>query len=74
MVSLPSQANSVIICEVICDSLLIYNSSFLICFSLTFIRDVTVCSLLFMDSGRALLNIIDTGVDTVEMKLAAQGR
>ena len=38
------------------------------------VREVCVHSLLYTESGRALLNIIGTGVDTVEMALASQGR
>ncbi len=38
------------------------------------LREVCVYSLLFTESGRALLDIISTGVDTVETVLAQQGR
>ena len=38
------------------------------------LRDVCVYCLLYTDSGRALLDILATGVDTVEIALALQGR
>ena len=38
------------------------------------VRDLCVYSLLFTESGRALLDIISTGVDNIEMGLAQQGR
>ena len=37
------------------------------------LRDVTVYSLLFTESGRTLLDIISTGVENVDAALAAQG-
>ena len=37
------------------------------------LRDVTVYSLLFTESGRTLLEIISTGVEAVDAALVAQG-
>ena len=38
------------------------------------LRDLTVYSLMFSEAGRTLLDIIGTGVDTIETVLTAQGR
>lgn len=38
------------------------------------VRDVCVYTLLYTESGRTLLNIIGTGVDTIEKAIASQGR
>ena len=38
------------------------------------LRKLTVYSLMYTESGRTLLTIIGTGVDSIETTLSAQGR
>jgi hypothetical protein len=59
-----------------CYMLLVWPSHF-IWFSFNFrpqLQQVCVYSLLFTEAGKALLEIIGTGSDTIEMALAQQGR